>query len=143
MISISPLSGYRQTTVFTVMIDPSAVSNVINWGDATFSRESTASHIFEFADEYTVFAGNCESTSAFNVSVYNSPFLEKTVAIDYDSLTTTAGCANIFTINLSSDVPQETIFLYSSGSNSYPFSDNTFWSHLNPSWQFKYNDTFW
>ncbi len=140
VISISPLSGYRQTTVFTVMIDPSAVSNVINWGDATFSSESTASHIFEFADEYTVFAGNCESTSAFNVSVYNSPFLEKTVAIDYDSLTTTAGCANIFTINLSSDVPQETIFLYSSGSNSYPFSDNTFWSHLNPSWQFKYND---
>jgi hypothetical protein len=40
-------------------------------------------------------------------------------------------------MSISSTEQYSTVFLYSSGSNAYPYnSDRGFWSHLNPEWKF-------
>lgn len=140
MISISPLSGYKNLTQFSISISPSATDNLVNWGDGSFSQTSTASHIFSSADIFDVYAGNCAATSAFSISVYNGPFFENQIVVSYDSLSAVTSCPNTFNINVSSVNPSATVFLYSSGSASYPWSDNSFWSHLNPSWSFKWDD---
>jgi hypothetical protein len=141
VISISPLSGYKYLTPFTVHISPSATDNLINWGDQSFSQTSTAVHYFSASDVYDVYAGNCVGTSAFSVSVYNGPFLENRISVSAQSVSAYAGCANTFLLNVSSVNPSATVFLYSSGSNSYPYSDDSFWSHLNPRWSFQYEET--
>ncbi len=140
MISISPISGYKHDTSFVLTVSPSANDIVINWGDQTFSDSPSATHSYSAAGIYDVYAGTCGSTSAFSVSVFNGSYYEKAISIGYDTLSAIAGCPNTLTINLSSDQPQETVFFYSSGSKSYPYSDQSFWSHLNPSWYFSYQD---
>ena len=140
MITVSPLSGYKYLTNFSVSISPSSTDNLINWGDQNFDQTSTAGHSYSAAGVYNVLAGNCAATSAISLSVYNGPFFENQINVSYESLSAITSCPNTFNINVSSVNPQTTIFLYSSGSNSYPYSDNSFWSHLNPSWEFKYNN---
>lgn len=139
-ITVSPLSGYKYLTPFVVSISPSGTDNLINWGDQNFDQTSTATHYYSAADVYTIYSGNCGATSALSVSVYNGPFFENTISVSAQSVSAYAGCDTQFLISVSSVSPSATIFLYSSGSNSYPYSDTTFWSHLNPSWEFKSDD---
>lgn len=141
MISISPLLGFKYLTPFTISISPSSTDSLVNWGDGTFSDTSTATHIFSAANLYNIYAGNCSSTSAFYVSVYNGPFFENKINITYDSISAFASCPNTFDVQVSAVVPSATVFLYSSGSNSYPYSNNSFWSHLNPAWKFSMDDS--
>jgi hypothetical protein len=137
MITLTPLTGYKFITPFTVSISPSAADTVINWGDGNFSNTSTATHIYSAANLYTIYAGNCASTSSFNITAYNGGFYQDKIIITYNSLSSIASCPNTFTLHISSDTPTATVFLYSSGSNSYPYNtDRIFWSHLNPEWRF-------
>lgn len=116
-------------------ISPSGTAALINWNDGTFSQSSTATHVFSAADVYSIYAGNCGATSALTVSVFNGPFFENAINV-VGNLSSYTGCLNSFTINVSAKTEQSTLFLYSSGSNSGAYSDNSFWSHLNPQWKF-------
>jgi hypothetical protein len=139
MISVSTLSGYKLKTKFTVNISPSSVNPIISWGDGTFSNTATASHIFNNTGCYNLVVSNCFTTSAFPLSVFRGEFLENALNITYTGrLSAFAGCEKSFSINLSSTEPSATIYLYSSGSNSLPYNSTsrTFWSHLDPEWQF-------
>lgn len=136
MITVSPISGYKYITPFTVTITPSAENVVINWNDLTFSNTSTATHIYSAIGLYDIYAGTCSSTSAFTLSVFNGGFFENNLIVNYTALSAIASCANTFHISVSSRNVSSTIYLYSSGSNSYPVNDDSFWSHLNPQWRF-------
>lgn len=139
MISVSPLSGYSFRTTFTVVISPSSVNPTIAWGDNTFSHTSTATHVFSANGVYPLSISNCASTSSFFLSVLRGDILENGIKISYSNgLSAYAGCSKTFNITLSSTTPSATIFLYASGSNSIPYtSKRTFWSHLNPEWEFR------
>jgi hypothetical protein len=137
MISVSPLSGYKFITTFTVSISPSSNDNIINWDDGNFSNSATATHIYSAADIYSLYAGNCGATSAFNLSVFNGGFLENNICVRYDTLSSVASCPKTFSVYISSVNPYSTVYFYSSGSKSYPYnSERNFWSHLNPEWYF-------
>lgn len=135
MITVYPTSGFKYITPFTVSISPSGTAALINWNDGTFSQSSTATHVFSAAGLYPIYAGNCAATSALTVSVYNGPFFENTINV-VGALSSYTGCLNSFTLNVSSVTDNATVFLYASGSNSNAYSDNSFWSHLNPQWKF-------
>lgn len=137
MIDLTPLSGLKYDTEFTVTISPSAETVMISWGDGTYSNTSTAYHTYSANNIYNVLVGSCGETSAFSVSASMGDFLENKIKITYDSLTGLATCPKTFTINLSSLDKFNTVYLYSSGSNSVPYvEDRNFWSHLNPEWKF-------
>jgi hypothetical protein len=141
MINISPLSGYKNTTIFTFTnSDISEESNVI-WGDDTTSQGASAMHVYSEIGLYSAFGGTCSSTSAFNLSVYEGEYFKDQLFIARSALSSLVTNPFVFTIYLSSKNPTNTIFLYSSGSNSIPYnSTRNFWSHLNPEWEFLYND---
>lgn len=137
MFIVSPLSGYKYSTVFTASNTNSAETINISWNDGTFSNTSTATHTYSAQGKYTVLLGNCSATSVFNISVYNGGFLDNAINITYNTLSGYASCPTNFNINVSSIEPESTIILYSNGSKSIPYnSDRNFWSHLNPEWQF-------
>lgn len=136
MITVSPLSGFKFITPFTVSVSPTAEDIVINWGDLSFSNTSVASHVYSAEGVYNINAGTCSSTSAFTLSVFRGGFFENKIQVSYTNLSAFAACSNTFSIYLSSQTPSATIYLYSSGSNSYPANDENFWSHLNPQWRF-------
>lgn len=140
MITVSPLTGYKYKTAFSVAISPSAEDVVIDWGDLTFSDTSSASHIYTSEGVYTLNAGTCESTSAFTLSVFRGGFFENNIVVNYPTLSAYASCSNTFSLYISSISPSSTIYLYSSGSNSYPVNNDSFWSHLNPQWRFLDSD---
>lgn len=140
MISVSPLSGYKLNTVFTTILSPSAENPIISWGDNTFSSTSTATHIFSANGIFSVLVSNCSATSSFSLSVLRGEFFDNAINITYsDNLSAYAGCSKTLNISISSTNPSATIFLYASGSNSIPYNDSnrTFWSHLNPEWEFQ------
>lgn len=139
MISISPLSGYKFRTTFTTQLSPSSINPIISWGDNTFSHTSTATHVFSAHGIFNVLVSNCAETSAFSLSVLRGEFFENNIQISYsDNLSAYAGCSKTFNIAVSSVSPSATVFLYASGSNSVPYiTPRTFWSHLNPEWEFQ------
>lgn len=142
MIAVSPLSGSKNSTVFTFSINPELVSPTINWGDGTFSYTNTATHVYTNNGIYNIHGGDCASTSAFQVSVNNFPFLNDRLEIGAENLSSYTSCPGTFNINLTSVNDINTVILYSSGSMSPPYSDDvTFWSHLNPKWCFYNNGT--
>jgi hypothetical protein len=136
MITVSPLTGYKYITPFTVTVSPSAEDIVINWGDLSFSDTSVASHVYSAEGIYSINAGTCNSTSAFTLSVFRGGFFDNKIRVSYQNLTATAACQNTFSLYVSSQTPSATIYFYSSGSNAYPSNDDSFWSHLNPQWRF-------
>ena len=139
MISISSLSGYKFRTTFTTQLSPSSTDPIVSWGDNTFSYTSTASHIFSAHGIFRVSVSNCLETSAFSLSVLRGEFFENNINVSYTTpLSAYAGCPKTFNIAVSSITPSATIFLYASGSNSVPYiTPRTFWSHLNPEWEFR------
>ena len=92
MITVSPLSGYKFITPFTITINPSATNAVVNWGDGNFSNTSTATHIYSASDKYSVFVGNCSSTSAFSLSVFDGGFFSNKITVAYDVASAIASC---------------------------------------------------
>jgi hypothetical protein len=141
MISVSPLSGIKNVTSFTFQISPSSANPIINWGDDSFSYSNTATHIYSGIGVYDIYGGTCSATSAFQLSVYSGNFFTDKILVT--SIATSSIVSNIhtFTINLSSRNETNTVVLYSSGSDSIPYSDTrSFWTHLQPEWSFTYND---
>jgi hypothetical protein len=139
MISITPLSGFRNTTQFSFQISPSSDSSLINWGDNTFSYTSTATHIYSSLGLFEVFGGTCSSTSSFFVSVYDGNFFTDKIVVQSSAPSAVVSCPFTFTINLSSKDQINTVLLYASGSKSSPYNqDRNFWSHLNPEWEFSF-----
>ena len=137
MISITPLSGYKVSTDFNLSIDPAVTDGFINWGDGSFTNATSGTHSYFNPGVYRVYAGTCAYTSAFFISVYTGEYYKDAISISYDSLSAFEGIPNTLTINLSSVNRFNTIGMYASGSNSIPFKyDRSFWSHLNPEWQF-------
>lgn len=138
MIQVSPLSGIRNVTTFTFEISPSASNPVIDWGDNTFSYTNTATHIYSSIGLYNVIGGGCSATSAFQLSVYGGEFFTNKLLVT--SIATSSVVSNIhsFTLNLSSRNEVSTVVLYSSGSDSIPYTDQRdFWTHLQPEWYFQ------
>jgi hypothetical protein len=139
MISVSQLSGYKFLTTFTTIISPSSSDTIVAWGDNTFSHTSTATHVYSANGIFNLVIGNCVSTSSFYLSVLRGNYLENNINVTYNNiLSAYAGCPKAFNISLSSITPSATVFLYASGSKSVPYMSNrTFWSHLNPEWEFQ------
>lgn len=143
MISVFPLSGYKNITNFITLVNPSNNDIIIDWGDSTFTNNvtsiSSSPHIYDNSGFYNIYVGSCANnvTSSFNLSVYNGPYLENNINVTSQKLSSIAGCSNTFNMNISSKDLISTIHLYSSGSNSYPYNNvRSFWSHLNPEWRF-------
>jgi len=141
MITLSPLSGFKNVTTFSFEISPSASDPIIDWNDDTFSYTNTATHIYSNIGHYNVIGGSCLSTSSFYVSVYDGDYFTNKISVERDAISCNVSTHFNFNINLSSNQASSTVILYSSGSNSYPYLEKrTIWSHLNPEWEFKQND---
>ena len=140
MIQVSPLSGYKNVTVFTFGISPTAADPVVNWGDNTLSYTNTATHVYSSIGLYDVFGGSCSSTSAFSLSVYDGAYFTDKILVTREAVSSLVSCPFNFTINLSSQNQVSTVILYASGSQSAPYQESrNFWSHLNPEWEFLYD----
>ena len=138
MIQVSPLSGIRNVTTFTFEISPSASNPVIDWGDNTFSYTNTATHIYSSIGLYNVIGGECSATSAFQLSVYGGEFFTDKLLVTSVATSSVVSNTHSFTLNLSSKNEISTIVLYSSGSDSIPYTDQRdFWTHLQPEWYFQ------
>lgn len=141
MIQVTPLSGYRNVTEFTFVVSPTANDAFVNWGDYTVQYGSSATHVFSSIGIYDSYAGICSSTSAFSLSVYDGEFFTDKISVERSAVSSNVSCPFSFTINLSSSTETNTVILYASGSRSSPYqSQRNFWSHLNPEWEFRYND---
>lgn len=140
-MTISPTSGIKNVTQFSFQISPSSTTPVISWGDGTFSYSNTASHVYSSIGLYQVFSGSCSSTSSFYVSVYDGDFFTDKISVQANVASSIVSCPFSFTINLSSKDQTNTVILYASGSKSSPRQEKrNFWSHLNPEWEFSFND---
>lgn len=141
MIQVSPLSGYKNVTVFSYIDTAPADSTIINWGDGTLSTAATATHTYGAIGRYEVFdAFSCSSTSAFLVSVFDGNFFTDKILVTSDAISSNVSTYHTFTINLSSKNANSNIILYVSGSDSAPYEDNrNLWSHLTPEWEFRSN----
>jgi len=141
MITVSQLSGIKNVTTFTFQISPSAEAPLINWGDGTFSHTNTASHIYSSIGLYNIYGGGCSTTSAFQLSVYNGAYFTDKILVTSPATSSIVSNIHTFTINLSSRNEMNTVVLYSSGSDSVPYSDvRGFWTHLQPEWSFTFDD---
>jgi hypothetical protein len=141
MIQITPLSGYRNVTEFTFIVSPTANDSFVNWGDSSFDSSSNVTHIFSSIGIFNSYGGTCSSTSAFSISVYNGEYFSDKITVERDAISSVVSCPFSFTINLSSSSQTNTVILYASGSQSSPYQQNrNFWSHLNPEWEFLYNN---
>jgi hypothetical protein len=138
MISVSPVTGNIYDTVFTLTTSGLSGEYVVNWGDGIIEDvSSTVSHIYSSANIYDVIITDCLSSNTFSLSAFRGLFFEDGLVITYDSLSAFAGCKNTLTLNLSSQTPYTTINLYNSGSSAQPaYTNDSFWSHLNPEWGF-------
>lgn len=140
-MNITPLSGYKNITEFSFSVSPSALVPIISWGDGTFSYSNTATHVYSSIGLYQVFSGTCSSTSSFFVSVYDGNFFTDNIKVERNAVSSIVSCPFSFTINLSSKDQINSVILYASGSNSSPYNEKrNFWSHLNPEWEFLFNN---
>lgn len=138
---LSPLSGTKNVSNFTFVITPSAIDPLINWGDGSFSYSNSASHVYSSIGLYSVYGGGCSSTSAYQVSVYDGNFYSDKIEISRSAISSLVSCPFTFNINISSQNPVNTVILYAGNSYSAPYStQRNFWSHLNPEWEFLYNE---
>lgn len=141
MISISPLSGYKNVTIFTFSNSISSSDPIINWGDNSANYSNTATHIYSSIGLYNAFGGSCSSTSAFQLSVYDGVYFSEKISVERNAVSSLVSCPYTFSINLSSSSEINTVILYASGSKSLPYQqDRNFWSHLNPEWEFTHNN---
>lgn len=136
-LNISPLSGYKFLTTFSLENTIPLDDPIINWKDGYISNANTASHVYSSAGIYNVTIASCNSvTSSVYLSVYNGNFYTDRIQCQYEGYTVTCEPYPYF-IELSSTNQVNTINLYASGSNSLPnYIDKNFWSHLNPYWYF-------
>lgn len=141
MISITPTSGFKNSTIFSFVISPTAEDSFVNWGDGIFNYASSASHTYSSIGLYNPYGGSCSETSAFLLSVYDGEFFTDKISVERNAVSSIVSCPFSFTINLSSSKEKSTVILYASGSQSAPYSNTrNFWSHLNPEWEFRYNN---
>lgn len=141
MIQITPLSGFRNKTTFTFQDTSNSESAFVSWGDGSFSHNSSATHVFSEKGMYSSFGGNALETSAFNLSVYSGTYFQDRLVVERSALSSLVTLPFTFSIYLSSTNQYNTVHLYASGSQSSPYiSDRNLWSHLNPEWEFLYND---
>jgi hypothetical protein len=141
MISVSPLSGYKNITKFVFSNSLSSSDSFVNWGDGSINYFPYSEHYFSDIGNYNVYGGACSETSAFAVKVYDGPFFTDKILVTTDSISSLVSTYKTFNISLSSSTQKSTVFLYASGSSSLPYQENrNFWSHLNPEWEFRFND---
>jgi hypothetical protein len=133
MISITPTSGFKNSTIFSFVISPTAEDAFVNWGDGSFDYASSATHTYSSIGLYNVYGGSCSETAASSLSVYDGSFFTDKISVERNAVSSIVSCPFSFTINLSSSKEKNTVILYASGSQSAPYSNNrNFWSHLNP-----------
>ncbi len=140
MISVYPISGYKNVTVFTYENTTSLDNPIINWGDGSLSYADSATHVFGEIGIYSVYDASCTSTAVFDVSVYNGEFFTDKILVTSEAAFSNVSTYHTFNINLSSRNQTSTVLLYASGSDSSPYKeDRDLWSHLTPEWEFRFD----
>lgn len=139
MITLFPTSGTIYSSVFSISSNASLEGYTVNWGDGTVNN--TFSHTYSSIGVFNPVVTNCATTSSFALTAFAGSFLPEDIQVSFSSLSGSTSCLHSFQLSVSSQEKYSTIYLYSSGSNSQPFNDDTsFWQHLKPEWAFYWND---
>lgn len=137
-MNINLNSGFANITTFAVSANNLSGFNV-DWGDGTYSKSFPHTHQYSKNGNYVVRILGCNSLSSVtyleNVCVSN--WIQPAVSITTNPISSYTGCGATFTACVSSLSPNMTLYFYSSGSGSVPYTyPEGFWDHLNPRWRF-------